>query len=308
MDTWSRVGERWVEGEQDGATGVWFNFCGPEPELHDLAARFGLHPLAVEDCVSTLFHAPKIDEFSDHLFIVLQMFIATEAGPRPVELDCFLGSNFLLTYGDEPIPALGEVIQELRDGLVHRPGCDGLLYAIVDRATDRLLPLSNTLSSRLDEIEIDIVEHGGVSRQGEILQLRSQAGVMRRLLLPQLTVLQRLSRGEFELILESNRIYYRDVYDHLLRTDLALEGIREDTEVALSTYLSAINNRLSEVMKVLSVVGALALPASVIAGIFGTNFDNVPGLHSNAGFFLMLGAMFGVAVAMAYYFYRKDWF
>jgi magnesium transporter len=96
--------------------------------------------------------------------------------------------------------------------------------------------------------------------------------------------------------------------DHLVRIDLALEGVREDAEVAISTYLSAINNRLSEVMKVLAVVSALLLPGTVITGIFGTNFDNVPGLHSNWGFLLMVVSMVGIAVGMALFFRRRGWF
>lgn len=308
METWSCVGNRWVAGDHPGATARWHHFGGPAPELHELAAQYQLHPLAIEDCISLSLHAPKIDEFENHLFIVVQEFVPDPEGARAIELDCFLGHDFLVTYQDEATPAITSTLKDLANGHVLRPGCDGLLYAIMDRATDDLLPLTNTLSSRLDEIEVDVVERRGFNRQAEILGLRAQAGAMRRLLMPQMTVLHRLSRGEFPVVQEPNRIYYRDVYDHLLRTDLALEGIREDTEVALSTLLSAVNNQLSEVMKVLSVVGALALPASVIAGIFGTNFDNVPGLHSNAGFFAMIGAMLGVAGAMAYYFRRKGWF
>jgi magnesium transporter len=92
-----------------------------------------------------------------------------------------------------------------------------------------------------------------------------------------------------------------------VRIDLALEGVREDAEVALSTYLSALNNRMSEVMKVLSVVSALALPAVVITGIFGTNFDNVPGLHSNWGFTLMVGSMLAIGGGLAMFFRRRRW-
>ena len=120
--------------------------------------------------------------------------------------------------------------------------------------------------------------------------------------------MQRLSRGEFEMVSEANRIYFRDIYDHLVRVDIALETLREDSEVALNTYLSVLNNRMNEVMKVLSVVSALALPAVVITGVFGTNFDNVPGLHSNWGFLTMMGSMVGIAASLAYYFRRKGWF
>lgn len=310
MESWSLVHGRWIEGETPGAEAYWFNVCGPDdPALDDLAARYGLHPLAVEDCRSTLLHAPKIDEFSDHVFIVLQAFLGKEFGPEPMELDVFLGRDFLITFQDEDVDAVHEVMENLRNGITCRPGPDGVLYAIADRAVDDILPLVNNLSDRLDEIEVEVLaDTDQRHQQAEILELRSRAGVVRRLLSRQLSVFQRLSRGEVAYVAESNRIYFRDVYDHLVRIDLELEALREDSEVALTTLLSAVNNRLSEVMKVLSVVGALALPASLIAGIFGTNFDNVPGLHSDAGFVIMIGSMLAVAGSMAMYFRRKGWF
>lgn len=310
MEAWSLVRGQWIEGESPDAEARWFNVCGAtDPRLDELAARFRLHPLSVEDCRSTLLHAPKIDEFTDHVFIVLHAFLGLEHGPEPVELDVFLGHDFLITYQDEEVDAIHEVMASLRNGVACRPGPDGVLHAIADRAVDDILPLVNTLSDRLDEIEVEVLATTDQRRQqSEILELRSRAGVVRRLLSRQLSIFQRLSRGEIAYVHESNRIYFRDVFDHLVRIDLELEALREDSEVALTTLLSAVNNRLSEVMKVLSVVGALALPASVIAGIFGTNFDNVPGLHSGAGFFVMLGSMAAVALGMAMYFRRKGWF
>lgn len=309
MQTWSRIEGHWLEGEHPAADAYWHDICGPgDPDLDLLATRYRLHPLAVEDCRSLQIHAPKIDEFSDHLFIVLQAFVEAPEGPESVELDIFLGERFIITYQDDAVPAIAEVQAEMRNGAALRPGPDGVLYAIADRAVDAILPLVNTLSALLDEIEVEVLAKADPRLQTKILVLRSRAGVIRRLLSRQMTVLQRLARGEFTWIDESNRIYFRDIYDHLVRIDLELDALRDDSEVALTTLLSAVNNRLSEVMKVLSVVGALALPASVIAGIFGTNFDNVPGLHSNAGFFLMLGTMIGVAAGMAMYFRGKGWF
>ena len=137
---------------------------------------------------------------------------------------------------------------------------------------------------------------------------RGLAGKVRRLLTPELQFMMRLGRGEFAVVEPSDRPYFRDVYDHLLRVDLALVELREDTEVALSMYLSAMNNRLNEVMKVLAVVSALALPGTLITGVFGTNFDNVPGLHSQTGFALMIGGIAGVMLGMAYFFRRRHWF
>ena len=310
MDTWSFVAGHWQPGDLPAAEVRWFDVCGAgDRQFQDLARELGLHALAIEDCLSPLVHAPKIDEFSDHLFVVFHALVPGPEGPATEELDVFLGARFLITYQDERVPATAAMAAVLAEGITVRPGADGLLYEIADRAVDAILPQVSGLGERLDDLQREVLR-GDLTGDpnAAILSIRSHAGQIRRLLLPQLTVTQRLSRGEFSQVAESNRIYFRDIYDHLVRIDLALEGLREDAEVALTTYLSAINNRLSEVMKVLSVVGALALPASVIAGIFGTNFDNVPGLHSNWGFVAMLAAMGSLAISMAWYFRRRRWF
>ncbi|MBE7519095.1 MAG: magnesium transporter CorA family protein [Thermoflexaceae bacterium] len=310
MEIWSHADGHWQRGDLPGATVRWFDVCGAESgELESLQERFGLHELSIEDCLSRLVHAPKIDEFTDHLFIVLHALVPGSQGPETEELDVFLGRDFLITYQDERVPATEAVGRILAQGITVRPGADGLLYEISDRAVDAILPQVNDLGEELDRLQ-EVVVRGRLKEDpnAAILAIRAGAGQIRRLLLPQLTVVQRLSRGEFAAVAEGNRIYFRDIYDHLVRIDLALEGLREDAEVALSTYLAAINNRMGEVMKVLSIVGALALPAVVIAGIFGTNFDNVPGLHSNWGFATMIATMGGLGGGMAYYFYRRGWF
>ena len=281
---------------------------GDADDLDQLASRFGLHPLSVEDCLSQLLHAPKIDEFENHLFVVLYAFVPTPSGPEPTELDVFLGNDFIITYQDQRIPATAVVAEHLTRGLTVRPGADGLFYEVADVLTDAILPQVNQLSEQLDQIQDAVLERPDSEYNRRTLTLRSHAGRIRRLIIPQIASFQRLSRGEFRHVAEPNRIYFRDVYDHLIRVDIALETLREDAEVALNTYLSVLNNRMNEVMKVLSVVGALALPAIVIAGVFGTNFDNVPGLHSNWGFLTMMASMVGLAGGMAYYFRRRGWF
>jgi magnesium transporter len=311
VQTWSFAAGRWSEGELADAEFTWFNIEWPDEDaLKALQARFGLHPLAVEDCLSPNLHAPKIDAFRDHVFIV---FVAPggEGGTATEEFDAFLGERFVITYADRPLRDVGAVLEMVRGegvGRRLRPGPDGVLYEIVDRMVDGFLPAAHRMGDELDVLEDEILHGGGSERSSRaIVEMRSRGGRLRRLLAPQLMVMQRLSRGEVSHVQEANRIYFRDIYDHLVRIDLALEGVREDAEMALSTYLSALNNRMNEVMKVLSVVAALALPATVIAGIFGTNFDNVPGLHSNWGFALMIGAMAAIAATMALYFRRRGW-
>lgn len=312
MDAWSLVDGQWKSGELPGAAAHWFDLTAEDDAaLGELAGRFHLHPLAIEDCRSRLVHAPKIDDFGDHLFIVLQGVRPAPDGPSTEELDAFLGHDFLITYQDDRIPTaagVNSVQDALREGVGVRPGADGMFYEVADRMVDSVLPQLRTLGEQLDTIEEQVLERQRGPQQHEILRLRADAGKIRRLLSPQLAVMQRLGRDEFAQVAATNRVYFRDIYDHLVRIDLGLEGLREDAEVALSTYLSAFNNTVSEVMKVLAVVGTLALPASVIASIFGTNFENVPLLHQRLGFAMMIAMMGGVAGTMALYFRRRHWF
>ena len=311
MHIWSRVDGRWVRGESGGGP-RWYDLCGDDAEaLKDLAARYHLHPLAIDDCLSRYLHTPKVEDFGDYLFLILADMVEGPEGPALEELDVFLGRDFLITYHDrsEGPPAIAALFAALEQKVNVRPGVSGLFYEVADRTVDAMIPRVTSMAEQLDEVEESIITKGGLGAlQRRVIAQRLMAGRIRRLLTPELQLMLRFGRGEFDLIEAQNVPYFRDIYDHLLRVDLALEGLREDTEVALSMHLSALNNRLSEVMKVLAVVSALALPGTVITGVFGTNFDNVPGLHSNWGFALMMAAILGAAGGMALYFRRRGWF
>jgi len=311
MRVWSNENGRWIEG--DAGVGLrWYDLCkDDEAPLRDLAAKLGLHPLAVEDCLSTYLHAPKLEDFGAYLFIILADMVANDGSPIVQELDVFFGKEFLVTYHDRPDPpaAIAAVAGAIENGMNLRPGASGIFYEIADRTVDAMIPIVTRMGEELDEIEDRILLSGRVGEDHRlVLAQRGLAGKVRRLLTPELQFMVRLGRGELSAIEPAERPYFRDVYDHLLRVDLGLEELREDTEVALSMYLSALNNKLNEVMKVLAVVSALALPGTVITGVFGTNFDNVPGLHSQGGFALMMASIFGVALGMAYFFKRRNWF
>ncbi len=282
-----------------------------EAALRGLGKRYGLHHLAIDDCLSPYLHTPKLEDFEHYLFVILaDMFDGAEE-PQIEELDCFVGEDFLITYHDRPQtpPAVDALEKALAQGVSVRSGVSGLFYEVADRTVDAMIPRVASISAEMDEIEDRIFTGDNVQdHYREVLARRALAGHLRRLLTPELQYLVRLGRGEFPLVGEENRPYFRDVYDHLLRVDLGLEEVREDTEVALNMYLSSLNNRLSEVMKVLAIVSALALPGTLITGVFGTNFDNVPGLHSTEGFGLMVTTILGSAAGMGLFFRRRGWF
>ncbi len=312
MRIWSCIDGRWRETGSEGPVPRWYDLSGDDREqLKALGERFGLHPLAIEDCLAPHLHTPKIDDFGEYLFLIVAAMVPTATRAEMEELDLFLSRDFLITFHDGPEapPSIAQVAQALAQGVTIRPGVDGLMYEIIDRSVDAILPRVSAMSEELDAIEDRIVTEGVAGMDHHrVLELRSLAGRVRRLIVPEQNLMLRFGRGEFALIQPANQVYFRDIYDHLVRVDMALEELREDAEVALSTYLSALNNRMNEVMKVLAVVGALALPATVITGIFGTNFDDIPGLHSNWGFAAMMAAMAAIAGSMAYIFHRRGWF
>ncbi|MCL6644873.1 MAG: magnesium transporter CorA family protein [Dehalococcoidia bacterium] len=311
MRTWTCIDGTWRPGELDGGP-RWYDLSGADRDgLLELASRYHLHPLAIEDCLSPYLHTPKIDDFGSYLFIVVLAMKPGTVEPILEELDVFLGPGFLITYRDDPAtaPEIDGVVRALEQGLAVRPGTDGLFYEVLDRVVDSFLPRVSAMSEQLDALADLIIEgdrNGGLSQR--VLEMRRTAGSIRRTMAPLLSVVLRFGRGELALVQPSNVIYFRDVYDHLLRVDLALEELRDDAEVALNTYLSTLNNKMNEVMKVLAVVAALALPATVITGIFGTNFEEIPGLRSNYGFGAMLLAIAGIAASMALFFRRRGWF
>lgn len=311
MRVWTNTDGRWAEG--DSGHGMrWYDLDRrDEATLRDLGTRYALHHLAIDDCLSPYLHSPKLDDFGDYLFVVMVGPAAGSSRLEAEEIDVFLGPEFMITYHDpdDPPLAIADVAGAIEQGITIRPGTDGLFYEIADRSVTALFPRVTAIGEELDAIEDKILEESRFTEDHrKVLSLRASAGKARRLLASEMQFMLRFGRGEFSFVDDVNRPYFRDVYDHLLRVDLALEELREDTEVALSSYLSVFNNRLNEVMKVLAIVSALALPGTVISGVFGTNFDNVPGLHSNWGFALMMGSIIGVAVGMALFFRRRGWF
>jgi magnesium transporter len=251
MRVWSLIGGTWKQGEDRAADAWWFDITGPHDGLSQLAQRFNLHPLAVEDCYSPNPHVPKIDDFGAYIFVIVQALVPGGNEHSFEEIDAFIGPNFVITYADRAVQEIADVHASLKKGVTPRLGVDGLFHAVFDRAVDALLPAVNALSDELDGVQERVVQEPAPVSNTAILEMRAQAGQLRRVLTPQMDVAIRLSRGDFAVIHESNRIYYRDIYDHLARVDLALEAVREDADVALSTVLSVINNQMSDVMKVL---------------------------------------------------------
>src|SRR6266850_3661107 len=290
----------------------WVDMEAPsEADDHVLLDIFHFHPLTVEDCRANRHH-PKVEEFPDYIYFIVHA-VRTDSSPdrfNTVELDGFLGPNYVVTYHHEHFPSIDKVKQSIRSSPVTcQRGATFLLHHIIDGIVDDYLPVMDDFDERINALEDDIFAHGRANQEilEEILGLKRSVLRLRRISSKQLEVLFRMSHGQFQLISGPVLPFFRDIYDHLVRvTDLA-ESYRDLISGSLEAYLSVVSNRLNEIMKVLTIFSAIMLPLTFIAGVYGMNFENMPELHSRYGYYGVWGLMILVAFAMLFYFWRRGW-
>jgi len=184
-----------------------------------------------------------------------------------------------------------------------------LLHQILDQVVDFYSPVLDDFDERIDKLEDDIFTLNRPNNEilSEVMDLKRSVLRLRRISGKQMDILHRMSRGEFVLIPEDMRPFYRDVYDHLVRVVDLAENYRDLISGSLEAYLSVVSNRLNEIMKVLTIFSAVMLPLTFIAGVYGMNFDNMPELHSRYGYYGAWIFMIVVAVAMLLFFKRRGW-
>jgi magnesium transporter len=297
---------------KDDSAVIWVDIESPtDADERVLLDVFRFHPLTVEDCHENR-HYPKIEEFPGYLYFIVHGVRADTSPERfnTIELDGFLGSNYVITYHHDYFRSIDNVKQLLRTSpVICRRGTAFLLHQILDRVVDYYLPVLDDFDERIDRLEAEIFSLKQPNNQilAQIMELKRSVLRLRRISGKQMDILLRMSRGEFPLIPDEMRPFYRDVNDHLVRvTDLA-ENYRDLISGSMEAYLSVVSNRLNEIMKVLTIFSAIMLPLTFIAGVYGMNFDNMPELHSRYGYFATLAIMIAVAFGMLIFFWRRGW-
>ena len=259
---------------------LWVDIESPEDhEIELLLEVFELHPLTVEDCIMPNVR-PKVEEFERYVFIVMQGLKRTEGKLRAVELDVCLGKNFLITVRAEPIKSVDDDCARVeKKSPIFKRGADFLFYAIADSLIDSYFPFIDEVEIRVDEMETKLLESGSTKEMlRELLGVYNELMLLRRTLAPHREVLSRLNRGELPFIKPSNAIYFRDIYDHLLRMSDLVDSSREVTTMSLEAYATIVSNRLNEIMKTMTAFATLSLPLVIVTGIFGMNFGEHPEL------------------------------
>jgi magnesium transporter len=289
----------------------WIDVQGQdEATMKLLGERFGFHPLTVEDCLH-VDQRPKLEEYGDYLFIVIHGFACPTGQTRdtkPHELHAFLGPRYIVTVHEDRIEPLDRVWQRLTgDAALARRGADFLFYLMADAVVDANFPILDLISDHLEEIENAVLEHPEPSDLTRIFTLKRTLVLMRKVLSPQRDVFSLLAKRGDPRVSEKTSLYFRDIYDHLVRIAEAIEAARDLLGNALDAYLSMSANRTNEIMKRLTLLSAVFLPLTFITGFFGQNFDHLP-FHSDRFMYAMIAACLLIPTSMVLLFKRSGWF
>jgi magnesium transporter len=261
-------GVLWVDVHDPGAA----DNQGVEAMLRDV---FHFHPLAVEDALQDTL-VPKVDDWGTYLYLVfstIEIDPVTDE-PRLFELDIFLGPNYVLTYHNSPLPVIDTIRNNVERDLENRlrRGADYLLYQILDMAVTAYLPAIEHLDEAIDDAQDEVFDRPSPRTLHKIFRIKRAASRVHRHIAPMREVVNRLARDTYTVVREPHRVYFRDVYDHLVRLHDVSESLRDLIAGALDTYLSVSSNRTNDIMKALTVVTVMFLPLTFLGGFFGMNF------------------------------------
>jgi magnesium transporter len=276
----------------------WHNILHPQdPELDRLADQYRLHPLHIEDCRNRDQNA-KIEEGEGYLFTVLKTVRLREEAVETGDLDIFLGPDFVITVEEHDCPEVRELIERVRKADRQRP--DQVYHRIIDEVVDSYLPVLDHFSDVMDGLEDEALDAPTPQTLSRIFENKRALIVLRRVLVQSRDVAGHLQRAETPLIARDMWPFLRDVYDHVARNLDTVEMLRDLLNGSLDVYLSSVANRTNQVMKVLTVLGTIALPALVVSGIYGMNVKGLPGAESPAGIIIVLAVMFAATVGLLY--------
>jgi magnesium transporter len=287
-----------------GAGTLWVDIDIRSPEAVSLLSDvFNFHPLAIEDSLNPNSRV-KIEEYSGFLILIVRTiaFVSDTLDPYDIEtvnLTCFLGRNYLVTtHGGQasPLDATRAMIHK-NPGLASA-GAARLMHAVVDEAVNAYFPILDQLDEFMDGLEEKVFASFDQSALREIFSVKRLVLSLRRHLAPERDVFSVLTNRPSTLLTVDTQIYYRDIFDHILRINDALETYRELLSNTLDSYLTQVSNRLGTVTKALSVVATISLPFVVVSGMWGMNFKHIPLQDSSHGFWTMLFLQLGLGAIL----------
>ncbi|QLG88729.1 magnesium/cobalt transporter CorA [Chitinibacter bivalviorum] len=289
----------------------WLNLHGlGDTELLKLIGRrFRLHPLVLEDILNTQ-QRPKVETYPGYLFITARLMKLDDDGVVDSEqISLVVGHNFLLTFQEKPTGTFEAIRESLRNGesQLRKFGTDYLVYALLDKVVDRYFAVLEQVGERVDNLEDEIIESLDPQQMQEVQYLRRSMQALKRGLWPLREVINILQRDDADFFKDETQLYLRDVYDHTVQLIESVEALRDVVSGLQDIYLSLQSQNMNTQMRTLTVFTIIFSPLTLIAGIYGMNFDNMPELHWQYGYFIVLALMGLLGSGLGLYFWSRRW-
>ncbi|MFT6994846.1 MAG: magnesium transporter [Maribacter sp.] len=290
---------------------AWINVIGINDEhfIETLGTKFGLNSLVLEDAINT-HQRPKIDEYEDYIFGVFRMLYLNAN-------DEIVGEHVALVLMENTVLVFQEVEDDVFDGVRNRlqvkagrirsRGADYLFFALLDAIIDNYFLVLEHINHRIEILEDEVYNHPKPIVAQNIQELKKEILKIRRWIFPVKELISRLIDSESLLITKDTKLFLRDALDHTLEINESLQIYREMSMSLMEMYMSNMSNKMNEVMKVLTIMASIFIPLTFIAGIYGMNFDHMPELHTEYGYYYVWGVMIILFIGMLVYFKKKDW-
>jgi magnesium transporter len=289
----------------------WVNLDGLNNQdiIEKLQSHFCLHSLLIDDVLAD--QRPKAEEYEGYLFFTLKMLYRIEGMEIDYEQVSFvLSNNYLISFQEKE----GDLFDGFRDrirldqGKVRKKQADYLLYRLIDIIVDNYYNVLDRVGDLIEEIEENVYENPSNKTFHEIQLLKKELIYLRKALYPLREALSKVVKGESEFIQEENIRYYSDVYDHVSHLIDSLDTYKDLASSLLDIHINAMNTKMNEVMKVLTVISTIFMPLTFLVGVYGMNFDNMPELRWSSGYYGVWGVMVLIVISMLFFFKRKKWF
>ena len=290
---------------------VWIDIrgLGDEERLERIREVLGLHPLAMADIVNVP-QRPKVERYEDRSLIIVQMArVGPEIGVELDQVSLVLGPGWVASFTERSAEVFEPVRERIRAGstLIRKMGADFLFYALLDAVVDGFYPVAESIDERLDDLEEEIVERPDRSSLERIHSARRVLIQLNRIQWRQRDAVRELLRDEDLPISPSVRFYLRDVHDHTIQVLDLIETQRDIAVGLMDIYLSAISNRMNEIMKTLTIMASIFIPLTFIEGVYGMNFEYMPELHWRYGYPAVWAVMITTAAGLLVWFHHRGW-
>lgn len=291
---------------------IWINIDGLHDEtfIEGLSTLLDIHKLTMEDILS-VGQRPKLEEHSNYLHVVIKEITLdqTEEIIEYEQISFILKDNILVSFQERTGDVFDGVRKRIREGkgTIRKRGADYLMYALLDNVVDHYFVVLEIYGEKLEDLETELLENPNNQTLTKLHNFRRETLGLRRTVYPLRELIAAMEKLDDPLFTRENKVFTRDLYDHIIKVIETVEIFRDMTSSLLDLYINSVSNKTNEIMKVLTILTSIFIPLSFISGVYGMNFQNMPELTYKYGYFVILGLMAAVFIGMLIFLRRKKW-